>query len=55
VMDQVIAIERNNDALAYDETGRAKGKVVVPLKWRLGTNRGQRHLPLAALSRDQFN
>jgi NADPH:quinone reductase-like Zn-dependent oxidoreductase len=32
VIDQVFPFERTNDALAYVETGRAKGKVVVKLR-----------------------
>ena len=32
VVDQVFPFEKTNDALAYVETGRAKGKVVVAVK-----------------------
>jgi NADPH:quinone reductase-like Zn-dependent oxidoreductase len=32
VMDRVFPFEATNEALAYIETGRSKGKVVV--KWR---------------------
>ncbi len=32
VMDKVFPFEQTNDALAYVETGRSKGKVVVKLK-----------------------
>jgi len=32
VVDRVFPFERTNEALAYVETGRAKGKVVVTVK-----------------------
>ena len=32
VMDRVFPFEATNDALAYIETGRAKGKVVVKVR-----------------------
>jgi NADPH:quinone reductase and related Zn-dependent oxidoreductases len=32
VMDKIFPFEATNEALAYVETGRAKGKVVVKLK-----------------------
>ena len=32
VMDRVFPFEETNEALAYVETGRAKGKVVIAVK-----------------------
>ncbi len=32
VIDKVFAFEKTNDALAYVESGRAKGKVVIRVK-----------------------
>ena len=32
VIDKVFPFEQTNDALAYLETGRAKGKVVIKIK-----------------------
>ena len=32
VMDKVFAFEQTNEAMAYVEAGRAKGKVVIKLK-----------------------
>ncbi|TIW77507.1 MAG: hypothetical protein E5V51_27510, partial [Mesorhizobium sp.] len=32
VMDRTFAFEQTNEALAYVETGRAKGKVVVKVR-----------------------
>jgi NADPH:quinone reductase-like Zn-dependent oxidoreductase len=32
VMDRVLSFDRTNEALAYVETGRAKGKVVITMK-----------------------
>ncbi|MBB4277978.1 NADPH:quinone reductase-like Zn-dependent oxidoreductase [Rhizobium mongolense] len=32
VVDKVVRFEKTGDALAYVETGRAKGKVVVAVK-----------------------
>ena len=32
VMDKVFPFEQTNEAMAYVETGRAKGKVVIKLK-----------------------
>ena len=33
VVDKIFPFEKTNDALAYVETGRAKGKVVIAVKY----------------------